>query len=78
MSFRVEELRNELESTTRAKDQMERSLFNMADEMRQLKAKVDAQGRDFGQVANDLKTKAKRLEDDSRLTVRKYYHCLIN
>ena len=41
----MQELRTQLDESSRAKDQLERVTYEMADEIRQLKARVDTQVR---------------------------------
>ncbi|XP_013381953.1 paramyosin isoform X8 [Lingula anatina] len=65
---RLQEMKEELEEVSRAKDQLERLTFNLVDEMRQLKGRMDNQNMDFASVANDLKNKNKRLEEENRQT----------
>ncbi len=66
---RVTELRQELEQTQRAKDQLERLTYTLADDMRQIKSKLDSQNVDFATVASDLRSKSQRLEEETRSTV---------
>ena len=77
MHFRVFELRQELEQTQRAKDQLERVTYTLVDEMRQIKSKLEAQNMDFTSVTSDLRNKSQRLEEENRSTVSKnfdFYH----
>ena len=62
-------MRNELDETVRAKDQLERVTFQLVDEVRQLKVKVDTQNMDFSSATSDLKNKSMRLEEENRQTV---------
>lgn len=62
-------MRNELNETVRAKDQMEKTLYSMADDLRQLKTRVDSQAADFTTVALDLRNKSRKLEDETRTNV---------
>ena len=71
--FRVFELRQELEQTQRAKDQLERVTYTLVDEMRQIKSKLEAQNMDFTSVTSDLRNKSQRLEEENRSTVSKIY-----
>ena len=63
------ELRQELEQTQRAKDQLERVTYTLVDEMRQVKSKLESQNMDFTTVASDLRNKSQRLEEENRTTV---------
>ena len=71
--FRVFELRQELEQTQRAKDQLERVTYTLVDEMRQIKSKLEAQNMDFTSVTSDLRNKSQRLEEENRSTVSKNF-----
>ena len=73
MHFRVFELRQELEQTQRAKDQLERVTYTLVDEMRQIKSKLEAQNMDFTCVTSDLRNKSQRLEEENRSTVSKNF-----
>ena len=73
MHFRVFELRQELEQTQRAKDQLERVTYTLVDEMRQIKSKLEAQNVDFTSVTSDLRNKSQRLEEENRSTVSKNF-----
>lgn len=73
MHFRVFELRQELEQTQRAKDQLERVTYTLVDEMRQIKSKLEAQNMDFTSVTSDLRNKSQRLEEENRSTVSKNF-----
>ena len=50
---------------------MERVVYNLVDEMRQLRAKFDTQGLEFNATTNDLRNRSKRLEDEARSAVSK-------
>ena len=62
-------MRSELAEANRAKEQLERVTYQLADDLRQLKAKVEADTQDSKTNINDLKNKAKKLEDENRQTV---------
>ncbi|KAK2166877.1 hypothetical protein LSH36_34g07043, partial [Paralvinella palmiformis] len=63
---KIDELRSELNEVTRVKDNLERVTFQLADEMRQIKTKLDTQTVDLVSTVNELKHRSKRLEDDNR------------
>ena len=67
--FRLQEIQQELENATRAKDSLERLTYNVVDEMRQLKNKIETQTMDLGSTISDLKSRNKKLEDEARLAV---------
>ena len=62
-------MRNEIDSLVGAKEQLERVTLQLADELRTMKVKMDQQNADFSSISNDLKTRSKRLEEDSRTQV---------
>ena len=62
-------MRNEIDSLVGAKEQLERVTLQLADELRTMKVKIDQQNADFSSISNDLKTRSKRLEEDSRTQV---------
>ena len=59
-------MHSQLDDTVRAKEQLERLTYQMADEIRQLKSRVDSQSMDFSTTAAELKNKSRRLEEDNR------------
>ncbi|KAK3091323.1 hypothetical protein FSP39_018929 [Pinctada imbricata] len=65
-SGRIIEMRNELDSLLSSKEQLERITLQLSDELRNVKLKQDQQSSDFSSVMNDLKTRSKRLEEESR------------
>lgn len=73
VDYRLQELRSELDDTVRAKEQLERVTYQLVDELRGVKARVDSQTMDFGSVAAELKNKSRRLEEDSRQNVSDCY-----
>merc|ERR1712179_771018 len=66
---KLSELRGELDENVRAKEQQERLIHQLADELRGVKSKVDNQSSDFGGVMNDLKNKNRKLEEEARQTL---------
>ncbi|XP_021358873.1 paramyosin-like isoform X2 [Mizuhopecten yessoensis] len=63
---KLSEMRVDLEEVLQAKSQLERVAFQLADDLRTLKIKVDSQAADFNAVSGDLKNKSKKLEDENR------------
>eukprot|EP00058_Branchiostoma_floridae_P021485 XP_002606975.1 hypothetical protein BRAFLDRAFT_64960 [Branchiostoma floridae] len=68
-STRISELRHDLDQSKHAREQLERATMSLIDEVRQMKAKLDGQGADIKQVADDVKQRSRRLEEDSRQAV---------
>ncbi|XP_033753404.1 putative leucine-rich repeat-containing protein DDB_G0290503 isoform X3 [Pecten maximus] len=65
-SSKISEMRVDLDEVLQAKSQLERVAFQLADDIRGLKMKVDSQASDFTAVSGDLKNKSKKLEDENR------------
>ncbi|XP_078611808.1 coiled-coil domain-containing protein 154-like isoform X1 [Branchiostoma floridae x Branchiostoma japonicum] len=68
-STRISELRHDLDQSKHAREQLERATMSLIDEVRQMKAKLDGQGADIKQVADDVKQRSRRLEEDSRQAI---------
>jgi hypothetical protein len=66
-----------LDEVLRIKEQLERMSYQMADDMRQIKSKMDTQSVDLVSVVNELKHKTKRLEDDHRQQVSHWQALLL-
>ena len=66
---RLQEVKSELDDTRRSKEQLERVTYQLVDELRTLKSRVDAQSVDFASVSSELKNKSRRLEEDNRQNV---------
>ncbi|XP_033108445.1 golgin subfamily A member 6-like protein 22 isoform X2 [Anneissia japonica] len=60
------ELRNDVDEANRMREQLERAMTSMVDEIRQLKSKADSQSLEFSSVMHEVKERSKRLEEDSR------------
>ncbi|XP_060080757.1 paramyosin-like [Ylistrum balloti] len=65
-SSKISEMRVDLDEVLQAKSQLERVAFQLADDIRALKMKVESQASDFSTVSGDLKNKSKKLEDENR------------
>ena len=65
-------MQNQLNETSRAKEQLERIVFNLVEEVRQVKTKSDTQAVDLQAVSHELRSKSHKLEEDSRQAVS--YH----
>ncbi|XP_046569599.1 coiled-coil domain-containing protein 154-like [Haliotis rubra] len=64
---RISELQGTLQETQRAKDQVEKQVFSLMDELRGLRSKVDTQNQEFQSIASDLRMRSKRLEEENRV-----------
>ncbi|XP_033108447.1 golgin subfamily A member 6-like protein 22 isoform X4 [Anneissia japonica] len=64
------ELRNDVDEANRMREQLERAMTSMVDEIRQLKSKADSQSLEFSSVMHEVKERSKRLEEDSRQAQR--------
>ena len=67
--IRMADLKRELDEVTRAKDGLERLSYQLIDEVRQTKNKVETQQVEFQQYAQDFKNKSKKLEEENRQMV---------
>ena len=63
------DLKRELDEITRAKDSLERLSYQLIDEVRQTKNKVETQQAEYAQTAQDFKNKGKKLEEENRQMV---------
>lgn len=71
--FRLQDVRTDLDEVLQSKAQLERVTLQMADDIRNLKMRVEQHTNTFATVSTDLKNKSKKLEDDNRLQVIKSY-----
>ncbi|XP_071962795.1 uncharacterized protein [Antedon mediterranea] len=70
------ELQNDVDEANRMREQLERAMATMVDEIRQLKSRVDSQSIEFGSIMHEVKDRAKRLDDENRQAMdnqRKYH-----
>ncbi|KAK3585997.1 hypothetical protein CHS0354_033114 [Potamilus streckersoni] len=68
---RIQDLRTELVETIQSKNQLEKVTYTLTDEIRNLRSKLDTQQAEFSSMINDLRNRAKRLEDENRTQKRK-------
>ncbi|CAH1794921.1 unnamed protein product [Owenia fusiformis] len=68
-NLKIQEMKTELDETIRAKDQLERVCYDLADEVRSMKTKVDSTSSDLSGTLNELKNKSKRMEEENRQTL---------
>ncbi|XP_071132449.1 coiled-coil domain-containing protein 154-like isoform X7 [Mytilus edulis] len=66
-SSRLQDVRTDLDEVLQSKAQLERVTLQMADDIRNLKMRVEQHTNTFATVSTDLKNKSKKLEDDNRL-----------
>ncbi|XP_064594874.1 coiled-coil domain-containing protein 154-like isoform X2 [Liolophura sinensis] len=65
----LQEVRANLEEALTAKSTLERMCYSLMDDMRQLKARVEAQGSELQTTSADLKQRTRKLEDEQREAV---------
>ena len=58
-----------MEESNRNKNQLERITYQIQDELRMVKSRLDAEVSDLSQVAKELRGRSKKLEDEYRQTV---------
>lgn len=68
--YRMADMKRELDEVTRAKDALERLSYNIIDDLRQTKSKMENQQADFQQNNQDFKNRSKKLEEENRQMVR--------
>lgn len=66
----MRDLQSELETSQHARTQLERATLQMADEIRRLKSQVDTHGTELANLSSEFRSRARKLEDDTRLQVR--------
>lgn len=67
--YRLHDVRTDLDDVLQSKQQLERVTLQMADDIRNLKMKVEQHSATFATVSTELKNKSKKLEEDNRLQV---------
>lgn len=53
----------------RAKDQLEKMLYSLTDELRAVRNKVESQQAEFNTVITDLRLRSRRLEEENKIQV---------
>ena len=66
---RLVQLEREMELLNDNRNKMERISFQLVDEMKSIKTKLEAQGFDFSAVTHELRNKSKKLEDEYQQNV---------
>ncbi|XP_041365029.1 coiled-coil domain-containing protein 154-like isoform X3 [Gigantopelta aegis] len=64
---KLSDLETKLQETLRAKEQLEKTMYTLMDELRSVRNKVDSQTSEFLSATNELKLRSKRLEEENRL-----------
>lgn len=65
----MSDLRRELDELARAKDSMERLNYQIIDDVRQTRSKMEGLVNELQQNATDFKNRAKKLEEENRQMV---------
>ncbi|XP_076458630.1 coiled-coil domain-containing protein 154-like isoform X2 [Babylonia areolata] len=68
------DLQSKIVETQRAKEQLEKIVYSISDEMRVVRNKMEGQQADFNTVITDLRLRSRRLEEENKLqlsTLRK-------
>ncbi|XP_076458834.1 uncharacterized protein LOC143292443 isoform X2 [Babylonia areolata] len=61
------DLQTKVMDTQRSRDQLEKTVFTLTDEMRTVRNKLDSQQADFNTIISDLKLRSRRLEEENKL-----------
>ncbi|KAL8561223.1 hypothetical protein ACOMHN_024479 [Nucella lapillus] len=61
------ELQTKLMDSQRSKDQLEKTVYSLTDELRAVRNKLDGQQGEFSTVVTDLKLRSRRLEEENKL-----------
>lgn len=67
--YRLHDVRTDLDDVLQSKQQLERVTLQMADDIRNLKMKVEQHTATFATVSTELKNRSKKLEEDNRMQV---------
>ena len=74
LCYRLQELKAELHETKSSRGQLEQITYQLTEELRGLKNRVEQQQAEFANMITDVRGRARKLEDDSRAQVRKGQH----
>ncbi|KAH9498937.1 hypothetical protein Btru_005400 [Bulinus truncatus] len=66
-SSKMQELTLQLTEIQRHRDQLEKVTFNLTEDLRTLKLRVDNQNIEFSSTVNEIKMRAKRLEEENKM-----------
>lgn len=67
--IRIQELSLQLTEMQRNREQVEKLIYNLTEELRTLRTKVDGHAVELTSTVNDLKLRARRLEEENKLQV---------
>lgn len=68
---RLLDLQSRLNETLHSKEQVEKNIFTLTEELRSLRNKVENQQAQFSTVVADLRLRSRRLEEENKLQVKK-------
>ncbi|CAF3449107.1 unnamed protein product [Rotaria socialis] len=69
-STSVDGIRKQLGETNMQREQLEKTQFNIVEELRSIRNRLEAESSNFNSLTNEVRQKTRKLEDDQRLTVR--------
>ena len=72
--FRLQELRADLAETKQSKNQLEQVTYALSEELRTLRNKVEGQQAEFVNMVTDVRTRARKLEEENRIHVSFRYY----
>jgi predicted nucleic acid-binding Zn-ribbon protein len=66
---RLLDLQARVVESQRAKDQLEKMVYSLTDELRTIRHKTESQQSEFNTVITDLRLRSRRLEEENKLQV---------
>ncbi|CAF2464551.1 unnamed protein product [Rotaria sp. Silwood2] len=69
-SLSVEGIRKQLGETNIQREQLEKIQFNLVEELRSIRNRLEADSSNFNALTNEVRQRTRKLEDDHRLTVK--------
>lgn len=66
---RLQELRSELNETKSSRNQLEQVTYALSEELRTVKNRVESQQTEFGNMINEVRNRARKLEEENRIHV---------
>ncbi|CAF3886189.1 unnamed protein product [Rotaria magnacalcarata] len=67
-SMSVDGIRKQLGETNMQREQLEKIQFNLVEELRSIRNRLEAESSNFNSLTNEVRQKTRKLEDDQRLT----------